>query len=85
MRTTGVQNIANGFAPGIYALKRLGERMVGEERYNLCNTAMNMYEYLHDTVRYCCHSPRGECGLKFDVLTESAIDFTVTPREGSVD
>ena len=32
MRTTGVQDIANGFAPGIYALKRLGERMVGEEK-----------------------------------------------------
>ena len=30
------------------------------------------------------HSPRGECGLKFDLRGSICIERRVTPREGSV-
>ena len=32
-----------------------------------------------------CHSPHGECGLKFDASADDTVLFFVTPRMGSVD
>ncbi len=43
---------------------------------------MSMWKYLHDTVRYCCHSPRGECGLKYDPGQHRADDGESLPARG---